>query len=340
VNVVGTTAGHKVNTTGTVTSTNAGSGNTATASIDVLAPDPTITKTHIGTFKRGQTGAQYTITVTNAGFGPTVGTITVVDTLPNVQHTLVPTDISGQGWTCTLATLTCLRTDPLPSGGSYPVITLTVNIPTNIQNPFTNTVTVSGGGDVNPNNNTATDSVNLGPPIVLTPKSTSVTVPAGSVATMPINVDTPDPTVGKITFSCSGLPSASACSFNPSSIDPAVTPGPTTLTASIFTTKGTASLVVPQRPGRAGRVPVYAMLSLPIFGVLLAGFSARPRRSGMRWLGLTMVGLLLLLAITGCGVAPAAPPPMPGTPAGTFPITITATSTGFTATTTFNLVVQ
>ncbi|HEX3154855.1 MAG TPA: hypothetical protein VHV32_09530, partial [Candidatus Angelobacter sp.] len=50
VNVVGTTGGHKVNTTGTVTSSNAGSGNQATATIDVEAPDLAITKTHSGTF--------------------------------------------------------------------------------------------------------------------------------------------------------------------------------------------------------------------------------------------------------------------------------------------------
>ena len=37
VNVVGTTGGHKVNTTGTVTSSNAGSGNQATATIHVNA---------------------------------------------------------------------------------------------------------------------------------------------------------------------------------------------------------------------------------------------------------------------------------------------------------------
>ena len=84
VNVVGTTSGHKVNTTGTVTSGNAGPGNQATAAIDVVAPDLTITKTHTGNFSRNQTGATYTITVSNVGFGPTSGTVTVTDTLPNV----------------------------------------------------------------------------------------------------------------------------------------------------------------------------------------------------------------------------------------------------------------
>jgi uncharacterized repeat protein (TIGR01451 family) len=340
VNVVGTSSGHKVNTTGTVTSSNAGSGNQATASIDVLAPDLAITKTHSGTFTRGQTGAQYTITVSNVGFGPTVGTVTVVDTLPNVNNTLVPTAISGTGWTCTLGTLTCTRADALASGSSYPAITLTVNIPKNITNTFTNTATVSGGGDVNPNNNTAADTVTLGPPIVMTPQSTTITVAQGGTANMVINVDAPDPTLGVITFSCSGLPAASACNFNPASIDPAVTPGPTALTVSIFTTKGTASLSAPARPGAAVRNPMYAMLAFPVFGIVLAGFGGQRRKRVKLRSILIMLSLVLLLAIAGCGVAPPAPPPTPGTPTGTFAITVTATSTGFTATTSFNLVVQ
>jgi fimbrial isopeptide formation D2 family protein len=340
VNVVGTTGGHKVNTTGTVSSSNAGSGNQATASIDVFAPDLAITKTHSGTFNRGQTGAQYTITVSNVGFGPTVGTVTVVDTLPNVSNTLVPTAISGTGWTCTLATLTCTRSDALASGSSYPAITLTVDIPKNIKNTFTNTATVSGGGDVNPNNNTATDTVTLGPPIVMTPSQSSVTVIHGNTATLGINVDAPDPTLGVITFSCSGLPAASTCGFNPASIDPAVTPGPTAMTVSIFTTRGTASLSAPARPGAAVRNPLYAMLAFPVFGIMVVGVGGQRRKRVKLRSMLIMLGLVLLLAIAGCGVAPPAPPPTPGTPAGTFAVTVTATSTGFTATTSFNLVVQ
>ena len=339
VNVVGTSGGHKVNTTGTVTSSNAGSGNQATATIDVEAPDLAITKTHSGTFTRGQTGAVWTITVSNVGFGPTVGTVTVVDTLPNVQNPPVPTALSGTGWTCTLATLTCTRADALPSGSSYPPISLTVNIPNNIRNNFTNTAMVSGGGDVNLNNNTATDSVSLGPPIIMTPQSDSVTVMHGNTANEGINVDAPDPTLGKITFTCSGLPSASTCNFSPGSIDPATTPGPTVMTVSVFTTRGSAALSAPPRPG-AARNPLYAMFAFPVFGMVLASFGGQRRKGVKRLPMLIMLGLVLLLAMVGCGVAPPAPPPVPGTPAGTFAVTVTATSAGFTATTSFNLVVQ
>jgi len=340
VNVVGTTGGHKVNTTGIVTSSNAGSGNQATATIDVNAPDLAITKTHSGTFTRGQTGAVWTLTVRNVGIGPTVGTVTVVDTLPAVTNQPVPTALSGTGWTCTLATLTCTRADALASGSSYPAITLTVNIPKNIQNTFTNKAVVSGGGDVNPTNNTATDTVSLGPPIIMTPQSGSVSVVHGRSANMVINVDAPDPTLGVITFSCSGLPSASTCNFSPGSIDPATTPGPTAMTVSVFTTRGTASLSAPARPGAAVRNPLYAMLAFPVFGVVLAGFGGQRKRGVKRFPMLIMLGLVLLLAMAGCGVAPPAPAPVPGTPAGTFAVTVTATSTGFTATTSFTLIVQ
>ena len=39
-------------------------------------PDLTITKTHVGNFTQGQTGATYTITVTNSGTAATSGTVT------------------------------------------------------------------------------------------------------------------------------------------------------------------------------------------------------------------------------------------------------------------------
>ncbi len=61
VDVRGTSIGLKTNTTDAVTSIEGGSGGTATASITVLAPDMTITKTHAGSFDQGQTET-YTIT--------------------------------------------------------------------------------------------------------------------------------------------------------------------------------------------------------------------------------------------------------------------------------------
>ena len=118
------------------------------------APDLTVTKTHSGSFAQGQTGAAYTITVTNSGGSSTSGTVTVTDTVPAV---LTPTAMSGTGWSCTLATATCTRSDALTAGQSYPAITLTVTVSANAPASITNSVTVSGGGETNTSNDTAND---------------------------------------------------------------------------------------------------------------------------------------------------------------------------------------
>lgn len=117
-------------------------------------PDLTITKTHTGTFTPLETGKTYTITVSNIGASPSTGTVTVVDTLPSG---LSATDISGGGWSCTLATLTCTRSDALNESNSYPDITVTVDVLVGATDPQTNQAVVSGGGEVDTSNNTALD---------------------------------------------------------------------------------------------------------------------------------------------------------------------------------------
>ena len=51
--------------------------------------------------------------------------------------------------------MTCTRSDPLPPGGTYPAISLTVNVASNAPPSVTNQATVGGGGDLNASNNTA-----------------------------------------------------------------------------------------------------------------------------------------------------------------------------------------
>ncbi|WP_222932384.1 IPTL-CTERM sorting domain-containing protein [Allochromatium humboldtianum] len=138
---------------------------TITVSLAAL-PDLTLAKTHTGDFVQGQTGAQYILTVTNSGTGPTTGTVTVSDTLPTG---LTATAISGSGWACVLSTLTCSRSDVLEAESSYPAITLTVDVAADAPASVTNTASVSGGGDVTPDNNTASDvtTIGSGPDLVL-----------------------------------------------------------------------------------------------------------------------------------------------------------------------------
>ena len=106
-----------------------------------------INKSHQGNFTQGQTGAEYTIEVSNAGPSDSTGTVTVTDTLP---AGLTATAINGPGWNCVLATLTCTRSDSLPAGDSYPPITLTVDVANNASSPQVNLAKVEGGGDPTP----------------------------------------------------------------------------------------------------------------------------------------------------------------------------------------------
>ncbi|MHB8156449.1 MAG: choice-of-anchor Q domain-containing protein, partial [Desulfocucumaceae bacterium] len=108
-------------------------------------PDLTLTKSHTGDFTQGQTGATYTLTVTNSGTGPTSGAVTVTDTLP---AGLTATAMSGTGWTCNPTTGIATRSDALAAGASYPAITLTVNVAANASASLTNTASVSGGGEL------------------------------------------------------------------------------------------------------------------------------------------------------------------------------------------------
>jgi uncharacterized repeat protein (TIGR01451 family) len=124
------------------------------------SPDLAIAATHAGNFTQGDTSDIYTITVTNVGTAASSGAVTVVDTLP---VSLTATAISGSGWTTNLATLTCTRSDALLAGFGYPAIIITVSVATNAAASVTNTASVSGGGDTNSANNTASDPTTINP---------------------------------------------------------------------------------------------------------------------------------------------------------------------------------
>jgi Bacterial Ig-like domain (group 3)/FG-GAP-like repeat/Domain of unknown function DUF11 len=142
----------------------------ATVSLNVGTPDLIITKTHSGNFVQGQTGASFSIMVSNGGTGITSGTVAVTDTLP---AGLMATGMSGPGWNCTLGSLSCTRSDALGASGSYPAITLTVNVGSNAAASVTNTATVSGGGESNTANDTASDVTTVG---TQTPTATATTL--------------------------------------------------------------------------------------------------------------------------------------------------------------------
>jgi uncharacterized protein (TIGR03437 family) len=101
--------------------------------------------THTAVFTAGENGATYQISVSNPSATPSSGTVTVTDFLPDG---LAVVSMSGTGWTCPGISLICTRSDVLPAHGSYPPITLTVNVSAGAGVPFaTNSATVVVGGN-------------------------------------------------------------------------------------------------------------------------------------------------------------------------------------------------
>lgn len=328
VDVLAISAGTQVNTTDPITSTEGGTGGTATASLDVVVPDLTITMSHSGNFLRPQTGATYTITVSNSG-ADSSALITVNINLPTG---LTATALGGPNWNCTLSPLQCTRGDTLFAGTSFEDITLTVDVANNAASSVTNTATVSGGGESNTANDTASDVTQIDAALLVSAQTATVSVAAGGTATSILNVTNNGSGLGAITFTCSGLPSGATCSFNPTSV---------TTTSQVTMSIATTAKSVVFSPQLHWPVLPYAAL-FALLGIMATVFSRQTRKFKLRFAA--GMGIVALLVLGGCGVSmkTPAPPHTPGTPAGTFAVTVTATSAsgGATATSIVNLTVQ
>lgn len=123
-----------------------------------------------------------------------------------------------------------------------------------------------------------------------------------------------------ISFSCTGLPSLSACSFSPASITPGT--GTATSTLTITTTAPSAAAA---RPAPFNPLPFYfALLGMPLALVVLRR-APRSRKFGL--LGIVLLALLM----PACGGGGDATPRgggggTPGTSRGTFTVQVNANS--------------
>lgn len=327
VDVLATATGDQVNTTDPITSNEGGTGGTATATVTVVVPDLTIAMSHTGNFLSPQTGDTYTITVSNSGTADTSALITVNDSLP---AGMTATDISGTNWNCTLSPLQCTRGDTLFAGTSFESITVTVNVANNAAGNVTNTATVSGGGESNTANDTASDPTEIDAALALAAQTTSASVTAGGSATSVLNVTANGAGLGAITFACSGLPALASCNFSPSSV---TATGQVTLTITT-----TASSTVGGRQGSGPFPPIYYFVLLGFLGLVAASIQSNKK---LRLRLAAGFACLALVAIAGCGNNNKAVN-TPGTPAGTFAVVVTASSAsgGATAASTVNLTVH
>ncbi len=171
----------------------------------------------------------------------------------------------------------------------------------------------------------------------------NATVTRGQSASYTVTV-TPQfgPFGNSIALACSNLPALASCMSSPRSLTP--NSSSVTSTVTVSTTAPSAFLTPPFGP--RDDAPFYALwLGLPglaVVGLALAGQKPKKVKPGF-YLSLSLLLALLVLQVAcggGGATTSSQPPPRPGTPTGTFNITITGTAGSLQHSTTATLVVQ
>jgi hypothetical protein len=280
---------------------------------------------------QGATGLTFATSVRNNGGSASTGAVTVTATLGSGLNA---TAIGGTGWSCTLAALTCTRTDALASAASYPDVTVTFNVAASAPSTASISSTVSGGGDADLANNTATATVSIGPVVSITSSTASAIVTAGGSAqyTMALTLG---PTAGTVNFSCSGLPTASTCAFSPTSL---TSSGSVNM---VVTTTARGAAMPDLRPGNRNPWLLLGLLSLAAMAAFILQLRTQPRARKLAPI-FAVCALLLACVLAGCGggSTPHITNPVVGTPPGTYTLTFTATSANGTASKTMTLTVN
>ncbi len=150
--------------------------------------DLAVTKTSLPEFRIGTVGT-YTLTVRNVGNAPSVGTITVVDTLP---ASLRFSSADGPGWSCGAsgAIVTCTAASPLVAGASS-AIQLSVDVLPAAVPSVTNTVAVATPGDTATGGNNASSIATVvvaQSPLVAEKTAGSATAEIGDVVNYTLTV--------------------------------------------------------------------------------------------------------------------------------------------------------
>jgi hypothetical protein len=277
--------------------------------LTVTNPAPTLTNFSPNSIVQGS--PSFTLVVNGTGFLGTVGSAPITEVL----------------WNGSVRAANAMLTSPT---------TISVTIPsTDVATQGTAAVSVRnpspGGGT-----SIAQSFTILGPDFSVGVSPAAVTVTRGQVSSAITVTVTPLNGLAfsnPVTFSCLGLPSQSTCIFNPTSVTPGANPATATLTIAT-TAPGMAPPAAPQ--GMRWSPPPVALLAVLLLALLLvtALFSARAARRAPAWQqGCYLLAIMVLAGVFvscggggGGGGGPAPPPPNPGTPTGTFNVTVRGTS--------------
>jgi hypothetical protein len=186
-------------------------------------------------------------------------------------------------------------------------------------------------GNVEPAKDKADVTTALTPSFALSTMPTSATVMPGQTAQFSVNVAPENGFNQTISFTCSGAPSEATCSASPATV---TLDGKDNVTVNVsVSTTAATSTALPRNWG--GRINWFPGLLLALAGLLALGLR---RRLVLRYI--LAASLLLVLAAASCGGGTSVAPPNPGTPAGTYSLSITGASGNVTQTVKISLVVQ
>ncbi|HEV2175947.1 MAG TPA: FG-GAP-like repeat-containing protein [Terriglobia bacterium] len=178
--------------------------------------------------------------------------------------------------------------------------------------------------------------------------SASATVSPGQTATYTIAPAGVSGFTGTVAFTCGGAPSEATCTVSPASVlIPAPGMGVAQTSAAVTVTTTAPSLVSPLRwprvllppPGAPSPLLSLVLLALMMLAALAAAPKWRTRRASLAFAAM----MLMVVLWASCGGGSSGTAGNPGTPAGTYTVTVTGTFTGsatLTHTTKLTLIVQ
>lgn len=310
------------------------------AFVTKLGPTVSLTMAPTATPNPVGVGNQVTFKYTITNAGDLVSNAIFTDTLPSnatfVSATSTVTNAcgaaSGQTVTCNLGTLNPGATTPSVSVVVTPTAPLPpATAPTSLGNSATLTV---NGLTTSASTSTSVNDFNI------TVAPATVTVPAGIAATYQVTVTPTGPFPDNVSLSC--------CSGTPANIGTVVfTTNPITNLTSGSAASSTVTIPTIMRPTTTTRVwqkggPLYAswlsVSGLGLLGISIGGSISRKRRILM---ALLIGGVFALIGLqSACGSSSTTPTTVTGTPAGTYNLTMTATSGTASRTFPVTLIVQ
>ncbi|MBS0614364.1 MAG: VCBS repeat-containing protein, partial [Proteobacteria bacterium] len=181
------------------------------------------------------------------------------------------------------------------------------------------------------------------PDFAISASASSGSIAAGQSATATLTLTPSGGFSGTVSLSCSGAPSGATCSLSPASV--ALNGAATTTTLTLDTTARSAALTVPPSLrldiGSNPTALLWALLG-PVW--LMRRPMRRAALHRARWLSLLILSAGFLCGCGGGGSSGGSStgpvtPPASGTPAGTYTITVTASSGSLSHAQTYTLTV-